>query len=469
MRKRRTSAFKITDFSQYRNVEGQYTDQFIKKRRAVLVENKEDEVIAAVSESYKDDNGMLEKVHSPKKLSFLVVRDSDFAEFIGSCVDAARENAPDVNAEKSDYSLEEINSDAPVVNIINAICLEAIRKNASDIHIQGTNDFLHVRLRIDGVLQTVRKLDKNIAENLVSRIKVMSGLNVMENRLCQDGRMSVQAEDKKLDFRVSIIPSVTGQNIVLRLFNVEKEDLNLEELGFTEENYIKIKSALKVPHGIILVTGPTGSGKTTTLHAMIKEMDREHLKIVTIEDPVEKIIEGVEQIQVNDEIGLTFESVLRRILRHDPDVIMVGEIRDKETAELAVRSALTGHLILSTLHTNDSVSAVTRLRNLGVAPYLIAGTLKVSIAQRLVRKICKECEGKGCELCSNTGYFGRTAVSELFMTDSAVEEMIEKELSEGEIRRYLTRKGSGLLMYDAALKVKEGITTKDEVIREGLL
>lgn len=469
MRKRRTSAFKITDFSQYRNVEGQYTDQFIKKRRAVLVENKEDEVIAAVSESYKDDNGMLEKVHSPKKLSFLVVRDSDFAEFIGSCVDAARENAPDVNAEKSDYSLEEINSDAPVVNIINAICLEAIRKNASDIHIQGTNDFLHVRLRIDGVLQTVRKLDKNIAENLVSRIKVMSGLNVMENRLCQDGRMSVQAEDKKLDFRVSIIPSVTGQNIVLRLFNVEKEDLNLEELGFTEENYIKIKSALKVPHGIILVTGPTGSGKTTTLHAMIKEMDREHLKIVTIEDPVEKIIEGVEQIQVNDEIGLTFESVLRRILRHDPDVIMVGEIRDKETAELAVRSALTGHLILSTLHTNDSVSAVTRLRNLGVAPYLIAGTLKVSIAQRLVRKICKECEGKGCELCSNTGYFGRTAVSELFMTDNAVEEMIEKELSEGEIRRYLTRKGSGSLMYDAALKVKEGITTKDEVIREGLL
>ncbi|MCQ2601212.1 MAG: GspE/PulE family protein [Treponema sp.] len=469
MRKRRTSAFKITDFSQYRNVEGQYTDQFIKKRRAVLVENKEDEVIAAVSESYKDDNGMLEKVHSPKKLSFLVVRDSDFAEFIGSYVDAARENAPDVNAEKADYSLEEINSDAPVVNIINAICLEAIRKNASDIHIQGTNDFLHVRLRIDGVLQTVRKLDKKIAENLVSRIKVMSGLNVMENRLCQDGRMSVQAEDKKLDFRVSIIPSVTGQNIVLRLFNAEKEDLNLEELGFTEKNYIKIKSALKVPHGIILVTGPTGSGKTTTLHAMIKEMDREHLKIVTIEDPVEKIIEGVEQIQVNDEIGLTFESVLRRILRHDPDVIMVGEIRDKETAELAVRSALTGHLILSTLHTNDSVSAVTRLRNLGVAPYLIAGTLRASIAQRLVRKICKECEGKGCELCSNTGYFGRTAVSEVFMTDSAVEEMIEKELSDGEIRRYLARKGSGSLMYDAALKVKEGITTKDEVIREGLL
>lgn len=469
MKRRKNSGFKIIDFSHYRSIEGQYTDQFIKKSRAVLVEQIDDEVIVAVSDSYREKNEVLQKVHEPKKLSFIIVKDSDFAEFIGSYVDSASENNLGVKESKADYRLEEINSDAPVVNIINAICLEAIRRNASDIHIQGTKDFIAVRLRLDGVLQTVRKIDKKIAENLVSRIKVMAGLNVMENRLCQDGRMSVEAGNKKLDFRVSIVPSVTGQNIVLRLFNAEKEDLNIEELGFSEKNYIKIKSALKVLHGMILVTGPTGSGKTTTLHAMIKEMDREHLKIVTIEDPVEKIIEGVEQIQVNEEIGLTFESILRRILRHDPDVIMVGEIRDKETAELAVRSALTGHLILSTLHTNDSVASVTRLRNLGIAPYLIADTLRASIAQRLVRKICTKCGGKGCEECNETGYYGRTAVSEVFMVDDAVEQMIEKESSDNEIKKYLAKKDIPAMIYDAAMKVKEGVTTREEIAREGLI
>lgn len=467
MRKKLYSDFKITEFSQYKSVEGQYTDQFIKNCRAVLVQNKED-VVVVISESFKKETEVLENVHKPKKVSFLIVSDSEFAEFIGRYVDVESGKKSEIKESRVSYSLEDINSEAPVVNIINAICLEAIRRNASDIHIQGSREFLYVRLRIDGVLQTVRKLDKKIAENLVSRIKVMSGLNVMENRLCQDGRMSVLAENKKLDFRVSIIPSVTGQNIVLRLFNTEKEELDIDDLGFSKGNYTNIKSALQIPHGIILVTGPTGSGKTTTLHAMIKKMDREHLKIVTIEDPVEKIIDDVEQIQVNDEIGLTFESVLRRILRHDPDVIMVGEIRDRETAELAVRSALTGHLILSTLHTNDSVSAVTRLRNLGVAPYLIAGTLRASIAQRLVRKICSRCNGKGCELCSNTGYYGRTAVSEVFMVDETIEEMLEKEFSDSEIKKYLVKRGFYSMKDDAVKKINSGITTRDEIVREGL-
>ena len=326
-----------------------------------------------------------------------------------------------------------------------------------------------VRLTADGVLQSVRKLEKTIFDSLVSRVKVMAGLNVMENRLCQDGRMSVQVKEKKLDFRVSIVPSVAGQDIVLRLFNEEDKELSLEELGFSEMNLQKMYSALENPYGMILATGPTGSGKTTTLHALLKKMDKEHLKIVTIEDPVEKVIDGIEQIQVNDEINMSFENVLRHILRHDPDVIMVGEIRDRETAELAIRSALTGHLILSTIHTNDSVSAISRLRNLGIEPYLIAGTLKTVLAQRLVRKICEECLGKGCEECSFTGYKGRTVVSEIFNLNETVCSLIEHGKHDSEIREYISKHGFKSLREDAALKVKQKISTKLEMKREGVL
>lgn len=281
--------------------------------------------------------------------------------------------------------------------------------------------------------------------------------------------MSVQVQDKKLDFRVSIVPSVLGQDIVLRLFAGEDEKLNLEELGFSKSNLKILNSALNYPYGMILATGPTGSGKTTTLHALIKKMDREHLKIVTIEDPVEKTIDGIEQIQVNDEIDLSFEKILRHVLRHDPDVIMVGEIRDKETAELAVRSALTGHLILSTIHTNDSVGAISRLKNLGIEPYLIAGTLRTVMAQRLIRKTCKQCHGKGCELCTFTGYSGRTAVSEIFDIDETISSMIESEKSDIEIKKYIKTQGFKSLKEDAVHKITSGISTKQEMIREGLI
>ena len=297
----------------------------------------------------------------------------------------------------------------------------------------------------------------------------MAGLNVMENRLCQDGRMTVFTGGTNLDFRVSIIPSVSGQNIVLRLFNRETENLSLEDLGFSNENLKKINAAINIPYGMILVTGPTGSGKTTTLHSIINKMDKDHLKIVTIEDPVEKVIDGIEQIQVNDEINLTFENILRRVLRHDPDVIMVGEIRDKETAELAVRSALTGHTILSTLHTNDSISAITRLQNLGIEPYLIAGTVRSVIAQRLVRKTCKYCKGQGCQLCNSTGYNGRTAVGEVFLVDDKIIKIIEEGKPDFELRDYLISNGFKTLKDDAKQKVKEKISTKAELQREGLI
>lgn len=461
--------FNIIEFSQYKNVECQYTCQFIKNSRCVKIRESENEVTVAVAKSKLDTIKLLAQVHEPKQIRNVIVNDSDFAEFIGNFVDNTAEGFSCTKELNSEYRLEDISGEAPAVNIINAICLEAIRRSASDIHIQGAKDSVNIRLRIDGVLQTVRVFNKGIFDTLASRIKIMSGLNVMESRLCQDGRMSVQTGGKNLDFRVSIVPSVAGQNIVLRLFNSENENLSLEDLGFSKENLSKIKAVLKSPHGMILATGPTGSGKTTTLHALLKEMDDEHLKIVAIEDPVEKVISGIEQIQVNDEIGLTFESVLRRILRHDPDVIMVGEIRDKETAQLAVRASLTGHLILSTLHTNDSISAVSRLRNLGIEPYLIAGTLKTVIAQRLARKTCIPCKGKGCEECGFTGYRGRTAASEVFSLDEHCRAMIEKNKPETELKKYLIKQGFKTLKEDAALKIKSGISTKEEMMREGLL
>lgn len=469
MKRSKTSEFNILEFSDYKNIDGQYTKQFIKNSRCVKINESDHDVTVAIAQGKTDSIKILEQAHWNKEIKQIVVKDSDFAEFIGKFVDNTTEFTSALREESREYKLEDINSDSPVVNIINAICLEAIRRGASDIHIQGTKDYVDVRLRIDGVLQSIRKLEKHVFDNLVSRVKVMSGLNVMENRLCQDGRMSVQMQDKKLDFRVSVVPSVFGQDIVLRLFNGEDEELSLEELGFTKENLSKLNSSLNYPYGMILATGPTGSGKSTTLHALIKKMDKEHLKIVTIEDPAEKTIDGIEQIQVNDEINFTFENILRHVLRHDPDVIMVGEIRDKETAELAVRSALTGHLILSTLHTNDSVSAVSRLRNLGIEPYLISGTLRTVLAQRLIRKTCKECNGKGCENCGFTGFKGRTAVSEILEIDEKVSSMIESQTSDSEIRKYIKACGFKTLKQDAALKVKNGISTKEEIMREGLL
>ena len=462
------SSFDITKFSSYSEVEGQYTDSFIKGSRCVKISEDAESVTVAISSSYRDKNEIIGKVHYPKNIESLVVDDSDFAEFIGNFVERQAVGEDSGERHGGEFRLEDINSGAPVVNMINAICLEAIRRNASDIHIQTSRSGIAVRLRMDGVLHTVRRLDRSVSDNLVSRIKVMSGLNVMENRLCQDGRMSVNAGGRSLDFRVSVVPAVDGQNIVLRLFNDCSKELSLEQLGFSDEKLAAMASALGLPFGLILVTGPTGSGKTTTLHAMLEKMDIEHLKVVTIEDPVEKVMDGIEQIQVNDEIGLTFSSVLRRILRQDPDVIMVGEIRDAETAELAVRSALTGHLILSTLHTNDCVSAIARLEDLGVEPYMVAGVLRTSIAQRLVRKVCPFCGGSGCGECGSTGYKGRTAVSEILMVDDAISKMIERRAPDSEIRSYLRERGFSSLREDAASKVEMGISTKEELVREGL-
>lgn len=462
------TTFDITSFFSYKDIENQYSDDFIRSNKAVIIENKIEEIKIAVSDLSEIKENFFESLHAPKSILLEKIKDVAFSEFIGSCVESYRSNAASTENISDEYSLEKISNEAPVINIINAICLEAIRKNSSDIHIQNTKEDIRIRLRIDGVLQTVKVLDKSLSDPIANRIKVMSGLNVMETRLCQDGRMTVQSDKKSFDFRVSVVPCVYGQSIVLRLFNNRNNQMKLETLGFSEKNYEKLVKSLNFKNGMILATGPTGSGKTTTLHSLISKMDIEHLKIVTIEDPVEKEIQGVDQIQVNNEIGLTFDSILRRILRQDPDVIMVGEIRDKETAELSVRAALTGHLILSTIHTNDSIGAITRLRNLGIENYLIADVLRLSLAQRLIRKTCIECAGEGCIQCSFTGKKGRTCVSEVFLCDEKCKELIEANKTEGEIKKYFKTKGFITLQEDALEKVRNKIITEEELIQEGL-
>lgn len=469
MLKDKKENFKITEFFSYKKVENQYKDSFIKSRLCVKISEDEKSVVVAVAKKEEKNIDVLDNIHFPKRIKLIVVDDSEFVEFIGSIVENKIVSSKNRIEKNDSYSLENISSEAPVINIINALCLEAIRKNASDIHIQNTKNVIKVRFRIDGVLQTVKELNCNLFQNLISRIKVLSGMNVMENRLAQDGRMSVTLNEKQIDLRVSIIPSITGQSVVMRLFDYKKEVKKLVELGFSKEIYQILEKTIYIPYGLILVTGPTGSGKTTTLHALLEQMDKEKLKIVTIEDPVEREIDGVDQVQVNEEIGLTFESILRRILRQDPDVIMVGEIRDSITSELAIRAALTGHIILSTLHTNDSVSSITRLLDLGIEPYLISNVLRFCIAQRLVRKICNKCKGFGCECCGKTGYSGRVAVGEVFEVDEKIRQMIATKKSEGEIKSFLIKNGFKTLKDDALLKLTKKITDKTELKREALI
>lgn len=289
---RKKSNFEIINFSDYKYIPNQYTDEFIKKNRCVKFSEDDNTVCIVVSEGYEEKVENLEDIHYPKKIEKIITKHEDFVEFVGTHIDQKVEVKG--KEEKNNLSLTEINSEAPIVNIINSIFLEAVRKSVSDIHINCDHNYIRVRFRIDGVLQNVKNLDKKIFNLIVSRIKVMANLNVMENRLCQDGRITVSCGDKKLDFRVSIVPTTMGQSIVLRLFNKDSGNLKLEDLGFSNESYRILEKSLNLPYGMILATGPTGSGKTTTLHSLMEKMDKQHLKIVSIEDPVEEVIDGIE-------------------------------------------------------------------------------------------------------------------------------------------------------------------------------
>jgi len=390
---------------------------------------------------------------------------------------------------------EEEKDEAPIIKLVTQIISEAVKNRASDIHVEPLEDKFRVRYRIDGVLHEVPGPPKQLQPSILSRLKIMAGMNIAEKRLPQDGRIRIQGMGKDLDLRVSTLPAIYGESVVMRILDKSSFMLGLAELGFLHEDAETFEKLIHLPYGMLLITGPTGSGKTTTLYAALSYINKPNKKLITVEDPVEYQISGINQVHVRPSIGLTFASGLRTMLRQAPDVIMVGEIRDFETASIAIQAALTGHLLFSTLHTNDAAGAFTRLIDMGVKSYLVSSTVQAVMAQRLVRKICQNCKepykpsyeelyllgqksgdpkaveemqlfrGKGCKMCNYTGYKGRIGIFELLVNNDEIREMIVKRLSSQEIREAARRSGMKLLREDGLNKVREGITTISEVVR----
>jgi general secretion pathway protein E/type IV pilus assembly protein PilB len=412
------------------------------------------------------------------------------ADEVHRMVNAAKEDIQVIKETSQQADEKALAEDAGLVKFVNQIFTEAVRDRASDIHVEPMEDELRIRYRIDGVLHKVPIPPdiKRFQAAIVSRLKIMSALNIAEKRLPQDGRIMLNALGKQIDVRVSVIPNVWGEGVCLRLLDRANMAVTLEELGMPPDVLVHFKQLITEPHGILLVTGPTGSGKTTTLYAALQKINNVEDKIITVEDPVEYQLPGIKQIQVNSKIGLTFGGGLRAILRHDPDIIMIGEIRDLETAEIAVQSALTGHLVFSTLHTNDAPTAVTRLVDMGLEPFLVASTVEGLMAQRLVRRICKACrtemrasdsevssllpddiktvwKGKGCEECRGTGYKGRQGVFELLVVDDEMREMILRREAANRLKKYATDHGMRTLRDDGWDRVRAGITSAEEVLR----
>ena len=380
--------------------------------------------------------------------------------------------------------LRDMASEAPVIRLVNAMIAQAVEKRASDIHIEPFEKEFRVRYRIDGVLVNQEAPPRELKAAIISRVKLMARLNIAERRLPQDGRIKIKTLGREVDLRVSTLPTLYGESVVMRLLDRSAGDFyDLERLGFDEHMLSRMTYYTSLPHGIFLVTGPTGSGKSTTLYSALKRINQSDKKIITIEDPVEYQMDGINQIHVNPQIGLTFAAGLRHIVRQDPDVIMVGEIRDRETADIAIRSALTGHFVYSTLHTNDAPSAITRLTDMGVENYLITSSLVAVLAQRLVRKICTDCKapggtamtpegetidvfrGTGCERCFNTGYRGRLGIFELMELNEELRSSIMRNEDASKITAIARKSGMRNLREDGWLKVRNGITTSDEVVR----
>ncbi len=385
--------------------------------------------------------------------------------------------------------------ETPVIKLVNMMMTEAVREGVSDIHIAPDKDEVKVRYRIDGLLHEADRYPKELHSAVVSRIKVISNLDIAENRVPQDGRIRMDIENQTVDTRISIMPTVHGENVVIRLLNLQNALISLEQLGMPSANLVQFRKSIQKPYGIVLITGPTGSGKTTTLYAAMNQINSPEKHIITIEDPVEYQLPLIRQIQVNPGVNLTFANGLRSILRQDPDIIMVGEIRDKETAEIAIQAALTGHLVFSTLHTNNASSAVTRLLEMGIQPFLIASTVICVVAQRLVRMICKDCSapfspteqdlqnlslisssslknpptqlyrGKGCLNCKRTGFRKRSGIFEMLIPDQSIRDLVMAHSTSDEVERKAIEKGMVTLRQDGLDKIKSGVTTIEEVLR----
>ncbi|MHA6259334.1 GspE/PulE family protein [Sporosarcina sp. CAU 1771] len=380
--------------------------------------------------------------------------------------------------------------DSPIVRLVNQIIANGVAQRASDIHFDPQESELKIRYRVDGIMREERKLPKSMQNIIIARVKIMGNLNITENRIPQDGRIKSFVNFRNIDIRLSTLPTIYGEKIVMRILDLSSSLNNLEQLGFSKDNLAKFQTMLEQPNGIILITGPTGSGKSSTLYAGLNHLNDEKVNIITVEDPVEYQLEGINQIQVREEVGLTFAAGLRSILRQDPDIIMVGEIRDMETAQIAIRSSLTGHLVLSTLHTNSAIESISRLTDMGVETFLLSSSLIGVMAQRLVRQICKDCAekraplehetaifkrygfpipvityGQGCPACNDTGYRGRLAIHEILPIDDTIKAHIINRSSPTTIRNYSRTIGFKTLVEDGLQKVAEGLTTTEEVLR----
>ncbi|MBF7095764.1 GspE/PulE family protein [Alkalibacter mobilis] len=385
-------------------------------------------------------------------------------------------------------NLEQINN-APVVRLVNNIIETGVRSSASDIHIEPFEDRIRVRMRVDGILLEMMKLDVRTHNAIVSRIKILSDLNIAERRLPQDGAIVMKIDNRDIDFRVSILPTIYGEKVVIRILDQAQFQMRMEDLGFTEEEMVLIEDFISAPHGIILVTGPTGSGKSTTLYTLLRSLNTMTDNIITVEDPVEYKLDGINQVQVNTKAGLTFVAGLRSILRQDPDIIMIGEIRDVETAEIAIRSSITGHLVFSTIHTNDAVSTISRLLDMGMAPYLVSSSIYGIVSQRLVRKLCPRCkekheatvhekellginpeeeliiyEPKGCMACNNTGYKGRMGIHEVLKVNRHMRELITAGATYDQLADQAKADGMIPLMQNAKDLILQGITSIEETL-----
>jgi general secretion pathway protein E len=455
------------------NIDPQALDdlRLIAGARVELVRMPEQEVRSAIR-----------RVYSPDALTA--------EEVIAGLTDDVR---PALEGDAALDDLVSLANEAPVVKLVNLLMLEALEARASDVHLEQYLGGLRVRYRIDGVLQDAAAPPRRLAAAVVSRVKIMAELDIAERRVPQDGRIRLRMRDRQIDVRVSTLPTLHGESVVLRLLDKERGRIELEELGMAADTRKRFAQVIARPHGIVLSTGPTGSGKTTTLYAAVDAIRTGREKIITVEDPVEYELAGVPQVPVNEKVGLTFANALRALLRQDPDIMLVGEIRDHETADIATHAALTGHLVLSTLHTNDAATALTRLVDLGIEAYLVASTVEAVLAQRLVRKVCDRCgqetpltseqraalgdnvskvqramKGTGCSACRGTGYRGRTGIYELLVMDDELRTALHQDASAGHLARLGVAKGMRLLRDDGIRLVNEGVTTVEEVLRVAL-
>lgn len=401
--------------------------------------------------------------------------------------DELLEEMPDAKEDQAD---ELTDLDAPIVRLVNQLLSNAVSMKASDVHLDPHEGKLLVRYRIDGTLRTERVLPKSMQQMVTARIKILANLDITENRIPQDGRIKTTVDFRAIDLRVSSLPTVFGEKIVMRILDLSQNLTDISKLGFNDTNMVRFMKEIDKPNGIVLISGPTGSGKSSTLYAALNKLNSEEVNIITVEDPVEYQLEGINQIQVNANVGLSFAAGLRSILRQDPDIVMVGEIRDKETADISIRASLTGHLVLSTIHTNDSIASITRLLDMGIEPFLVTASLNAVIAQRLIRRVCRDCKethpatvreqeifakrgltvdtitrGAGCPQCNMSGYKGRMAIHEVLVVDEAMKDVINRNGTAAEIRKIAVENNTIFLIDDGLLKVKEGMTTTEEVLR----